>query len=262
MSTLSQDKEIHQASFDDLERLGFLHAASGNIFIYAHLFQAQFTSQMHNSIESLGEGQGVALHVNLVSCPRLRRFFVNSCQGTVARPYSLVWVHARATYWDNCPSIRWLWQAYERSGRPESEQACCSPVRTDHPAVIFSRLPSGFRSNLENVYVVHCDLPLWACASLVLPWMSGLLWRKVVWVSRVEFLWDHIPKAGLEVGGGQAILIFNCSRLPPLRCRCQHTCSSMMPSWRTSLLRTTASQPIRRWSERQKRRPCENQSIR
>ncbi|PNG98986.1 Rho GTPase-activating protein 8, partial [Tetrabaena socialis] len=89
-------------------------------------------------------------------------------------PYSVVWFHTRSTYWQNCPSLAWLWRTYER-------------------------LPSKYRTNLHRLFVVHCDMPLWVGLAALGPLFSEALWRKVEWISRVEFLWDHIGKKQLAV---------------------------------------------------------------
>ncbi|KXZ51642.1 hypothetical protein GPECTOR_12g606 [Gonium pectorale] len=89
-------------------------------------------------------------------------------------PYSVVWFHTCASYWQNCPSVAWMWRTYER-------------------------LPCKYRSNLHRMFVVHCDLPLWLGLAALGPLCSEDLWRKVEWVSRVEFLWEHVPKKQLAL---------------------------------------------------------------
>lgn len=56
------------------------------------------------------------------------------------------------------------------------------------------RLPERFRTNMARMYLVHCDLALWAGAALLLPWFTGSAWRKVEWVQRVEFLEEALTK--------------------------------------------------------------------
>ena len=60
------------------------------------------------------------------------------------------------------------------------------------------RLPACFRSNLAACFVLHCDLSLWAASMALMPWLSGGLWRKVTWISRMEFLWDYCTKVGAK----------------------------------------------------------------
>eukprot|EP00798_Chlamydomonas_sp_ICE-L_P001473 gene1473-32858_t len=88
--------------------------------------------------------------------------------------YSLVWAHTESSYIKNCPSVAWMWHMYEN-------------------------LPERFRANLQHVYVLHCDLTLWVSTMTVCPWFSSLLWRKIRWVSRIEFLWEYISKTNFKL---------------------------------------------------------------
>ena len=45
------------------------------------------------------------LHIQRYICHTM-----NAMQG----PYAVVWMHTHATYFENCPSISWLWSTYER----------------------------------------------------------------------------------------------------------------------------------------------------
>lgn len=105
---------------------------------------------------------------------RVYRYLATRLDRVVDEPYSVVWFHTRSTYWKNCPSLMWMWRTYER-------------------------LPPKYRSHLHRLFVVHCDLPLWVALAAVAPACTEALWRKVEWVQRVEFLWDHIPKKQLAV---------------------------------------------------------------
>ncbi|KAG2499473.1 hypothetical protein HYH03_002420 [Edaphochlamys debaryana] len=105
---------------------------------------------------------------------RVYRYLITRLDSIVDEPYSIVWFHTQSSYWRNCPSLAWLWRTYER-------------------------LPSKYRERLHRLYVVHCDLPLWMAASALVPLFSEALWSKVAWISRVEFLWDHLPKKQFAV---------------------------------------------------------------
>ena len=82
------------------------------------------------------------------------------------------------------------------------------------PAVTLCRLPPKFRSNLASVYVLHCDLLLWAASAALLPWLSGQMWRKVTWISRLECLWDYVNKVGQQgrLGWGGVRILNSCAR--------------------------------------------------
>ena len=67
-------------------------------------------------------------------------------------------------------------------------------LTSPHPPSPLIRLPECFRSNLTSCFVLHCDLTLWAASMAFVPWLTGGLWRKIDWISRVEFLWDHLEK--------------------------------------------------------------------
>ncbi len=47
-------------------------------------------------------------------------------------------------------------------------------------------LPDTYRLNLVQLHMVHCDLSLWGCTSLLLPWWSGHLYNKVKWVTHTH----------------------------------------------------------------------------
>ncbi|KAG2441543.1 hypothetical protein HXX76_003164 [Chlamydomonas incerta] len=108
----------------------------------------------------------------MLKTDRVFRYLIHKLDAVVDEPYVVVWLHTASSYWTNCPSLAWLWRTYER-------------------------LPCKYRSNLARLYVVHCDLPLWGALAALGPLLSADFWRKIEWVSRVEFLWDHIPKKQL-----------------------------------------------------------------
>ncbi|GFR46256.1 hypothetical protein Agub_g7808 [Astrephomene gubernaculifera] len=105
---------------------------------------------------------------------RVYRYLITRLDAIADGPYSVVWFHTCSSYWQNCPSLSWLWRTYER-------------------------LPPKYRSHLHRLFVVHCDLPLWVGLAALGPLLSEALWRKVEWVARVEFLWDHVHKKQLAV---------------------------------------------------------------
>mmetsp|Transcript_7271 Transcript_7271/g.15870 ORF Transcript_7271/g.15870 Transcript_7271/m.15870 type:complete len:238 (+) Transcript_7271:119-832(+) len=145
--------------FSDLDAMGFLHVGP-------------------NLRDKLGRPLIVVVaknyRPNVVSLDRLYRYTISRCDAVADSSYSMVWMHTGATYWSNCPSLSWMWRTYER-------------------------LPARYRSNLQSLYVLHCDLSLWLSSMMLCPWWSALLWRKITWISRVEFLWDYVVKKGFPV---------------------------------------------------------------
>jgi Rho GTPase-activating protein 1 len=99
------------------------------------------------------------------SLDTLHTYLIQKLDALVDQPYVIVWAHTEATYWSNCPSIKWLFQTYHQ-------------------------LPDKYRSNLQKVYMLHCDTTLWLGSWAMLPVVSPDLWSKLEWVSRVEFLVD------------------------------------------------------------------------
>ncbi|GLC40032.1 hypothetical protein PLESTB_001518400 [Pleodorina starrii] len=105
---------------------------------------------------------------------RVYRYLITRLDRIVDEPYNILWFHTGSSYWHNSPGLSWMWRSYER-------------------------LPGKYRANLHRVYVVHCDLPMWVGLATLGPLLSEALWRKVEWVSRVEFLWEHLPKKSVAV---------------------------------------------------------------
>ncbi|GLI69419.1 hypothetical protein VaNZ11_014028 [Volvox africanus] len=110
----------------------------------------------------------------VLSPERVYRYLITRLDQIVSEPYSIVWFHTGSTYWQNSPGLSWMWRTYER-------------------------LPAKYRANLHRVHVVHCDLPMWVGLAALGPLLTEALWRKVEWVSRVEFLWDHVHKKQLVI---------------------------------------------------------------
>lgn len=152
------DEALAQASledFSDLDDLGFLHIGKDKegkrvILVVAKNFPAA-----------------------VFPLDRLYRYIVVRCDTVVSEAYSMVWLHTKSTYFNNCPSLYWMWRTWER-------------------------FPLKYRESLTTLRIVHCDLSLWAALSLVGPWISSRLWAKVAWVSRSEFLTEVLPQRVLS----------------------------------------------------------------
>lgn len=48
------------------------------------------------------------------SSPCPCRYFAHTLDALVDEPYVVVWLHTGSSYWNNCPSLAWLWRTYER----------------------------------------------------------------------------------------------------------------------------------------------------
>ncbi len=130
----------------------------------------------------------LARNYNTIACSleTLHTYIIQKLDKLVEQPYVIIWAHTEATYWSNCPSIKWLIQTYHQ-------------------------LPDKYRSNLQKIYMVHCDTTLWLGSWALMPLASPDLWSKLEWVARVEFLWaagfskqqvlDALPQYVLEHDG-------------------------------------------------------------
>lgn len=157
VSLTSASKTIED-DFSDLDRMGFL-LVTGK------------TRQGMPVITVLAKCFENKAHVAL---ERLHRYILAKCNKVVQVPYSLVWIHTKSRYWQNCPSLLWLWRTWEA-------------------------MPENYHQNLSRVFVLHCDLTFWLCSALVVPlWRFGL-WKKIEWLSRAEFLWFDVDKRTLQL---------------------------------------------------------------
>ena len=103
------------------------------------------------------------------TCPRIparargRRFVAAELEAVADRPYCLLYVHTRCSYWENSPGVWWLWRTY--AGLPQ-------PVRT----------------HMRRLFVLHADGALRLAAAALCPLLAAELWGRVQYVPRAEFL--------------------------------------------------------------------------
>ncbi|CAI5457976.1 unnamed protein product [Closterium sp. Yama58-4] len=64
---------------------------------------------------------------------------------------------------------------------------------------IFQGLPPNLRQRVGAVYILHPSLTLRVGLWLMSPWLSDSLYSRVVFVSRVEFLWEHIQEDQVDL---------------------------------------------------------------
>ncbi|CAK7346087.1 unnamed protein product [Dovyalis caffra] len=91
------------------------------------------------------------------------------------KPFSVVYVHTDVQRSENFPGISTLRSIYEA-------------------------IPINVKNHLESVYFLHPDLQ----ARLFLATFgrflfSGGLYSKLKYVTRLEFLWDHVRRHGIEI---------------------------------------------------------------
>jgi len=55
------------------------------------------------------------------------------------------------------------------------------------------RLPEHNRTSCQGLHIMHCDAALWGATSAASVLSAGL-WRKISWVSRLEFLDELVEK--------------------------------------------------------------------
>ncbi|GFH08238.1 Sec14p-like lipid-binding protein, partial [Haematococcus lacustris] len=82
--------------FADLDKLGFLQTGLEDkqgrqvVLVIAKLYPAKVLQR-----------------------DRVLRYFCRKVHAVAEAPYSLVWLHSTATYWENCPSALWMWRTWD-----------------------------------------------------------------------------------------------------------------------------------------------------
>ncbi|RXH80975.1 hypothetical protein DVH24_004889 [Malus domestica] len=112
----------------------------------------------------------------VVSADRLKRYiFHKLCSEVPEGPYSIVYMHSTVQKEDNSPGItilRWLYED----------------------------LPSYLKDRLQVVYFVHPGLrSRLVFATLGRFFLTGGLYWKIKYVSRLQYLWDDIKKGEVEI---------------------------------------------------------------
>ncbi|PON41020.1 CRAL-TRIO lipid binding domain containing protein [Parasponia andersonii] len=112
----------------------------------------------------------------VVSAERLKRYIVHKLSSELPEgPFSIVYMHSTVQKEDNSPGITILRWIYED-------------------------LPSDFKDRLQFVYFVHPGLrSRLVIATLGRFFLSGGLYWKIKYVSRLQYLWDDVKKDDIEI---------------------------------------------------------------
>ncbi|KAM0947840.1 putative CRAL-TRIO lipid binding domain-containing protein [Dioscorea sansibarensis] len=107
---------------------------------------------------------------------RLKRYVCFKLRTELAEgPFCVLYVHSTAQSEDNNPGVSVLRWIYED-------------------------LPSDFKDRLQVVYFLHPGLRSWLLlATLGRLFLSGGLYWKIKYVSRLQYLWDDIKKGQVEI---------------------------------------------------------------
>ncbi|CAL1385735.1 unnamed protein product [Linum trigynum] len=112
----------------------------------------------------------------VVSAERLKKYiFHKICSELPEGPFCIIYMHSTVQKDDNSPGITVLRWIYEE-------------------------LPGNFKDRLQTVYFIHPGLrSRLAIATLGRLFLSGGLYWKIKYVSRLQYLWADIKKGELEV---------------------------------------------------------------
>ncbi|KAL8514871.1 hypothetical protein ACS0TY_013816 [Phlomoides rotata] len=112
----------------------------------------------------------------LVSVDSLKKYMEEEIYASLeGRPFSVVYVHTAVSRGENFPGISALKSIYEA-------------------------IPGKVRDNLDSFYFLHPGIQsrlFLATFGRLL--FSGGLYGKVKYVNRLEFLWEHIKRKGIEI---------------------------------------------------------------
>ncbi|QCD97027.1 ganglioside-induced differentiation-associated protein 2-like [Vigna unguiculata] len=112
----------------------------------------------------------------VVNAERLKRYvFHKICSELPDEPFCIVYMHTSVQKEDNSPGITILRWIYEE-------------------------LPSDFKDRLQIVYFIHPGLrSRLVIATVGRLFLSGGLYWKIKYVSRLQYLWDDIKKGEIEI---------------------------------------------------------------
>ncbi|KAK8473406.1 hypothetical protein PHAVU_001G124500 [Phaseolus vulgaris] len=145
--------------FSDLDQLQFL--------------RLQGTDKNSNRILRI---VGKYFPATVVSAERLKRYvFHKICSELPDEPFCIVYVHTTVQKEDNSPGITILRWIYEE-------------------------LPADFKDRLQTVYFIHPGLrSRLVIAAVGRFFLSGGLYWKIKYVSRLQYLWDDVKKGEIEI---------------------------------------------------------------
>ncbi|XP_055800591.1 uncharacterized protein LOC129870037 [Solanum dulcamara] len=146
---------------------------------FAHLDSLQFL-RLESGSDKLGNRifriVGKYFRALVISAERLKKYVFNKiCTELPEGPFCIVYMHSTVQKEDNNPGLTILRWIYEE-------------------------LPSDHKDRLQAVYFVHPGLrSRLVLATLGRFFLSGGLYWKVKYVSRLQYLWDDIKKGELEI---------------------------------------------------------------
>ncbi|KAH0682429.1 hypothetical protein KY290_020995 [Solanum tuberosum] len=146
---------------------------------FAHLDSLQFL-RLESGSDKLGNRifriVGKYFPALVISAERLKKYVFNKiCTELPEGPFCIVYMHSTVQKEDNNPGLTILRWIYEE-------------------------LPTDHKDRLQAVYFVHPGLrSRLVLATLGRFFLSGGLYWKVKYVSRLQYLWDDIKKVELEI---------------------------------------------------------------
>lgn len=156
------DEEWHDCQeddFTDLEHLQILRLQGSD-------------KQGHRILRIVGK----YFPATIISAERLKKFVFHKLSTELSEgPYCILYMHSTVHSEDNNPGMSILRRVYEE-------------------------LPSDFKERLQIVYFLHPGLrSRLAVATLGRLFLSGSLYWKIKYVSRLQYLWDDIKKDQIEI---------------------------------------------------------------
>jgi len=111
-------------------------------------------------------------HLPAVGCDleRIKWFIFCKLHAVAEEDFVVVYTHTDASWEENAPGILWIRSSYEE-------------------------VPAKYKANMQSFYVVHPGFYLRTLMWALGPFASDGFWRKLVYISRIEFLWDFIERS-------------------------------------------------------------------
>ncbi|KAF4373606.1 hypothetical protein CsatB_016164 [Cannabis sativa] len=168
----NQDEEIeHQENWHDCPQY-----LSDEDFSDLELLQFFLIQGLDKSGNRIVRIVGKYFPAPIVSAERLKRYIVHKlCSELGEGPFSIVYMHSTVQKDDNSPGITILRWIYED-------------------------LPSDFKDRLQFLYFVHPGIrSRLVFATLGRFFLSGGLYWKIKYISRLQYLWDDVKKEEIEI---------------------------------------------------------------
>ncbi|KAJ4836113.1 hypothetical protein Tsubulata_004217 [Turnera subulata] len=150
---------VSDEDFSDLDQLQF--------------FRLQGSDKLGNRIFRI---VGKYFPAQVVDGERLKKYILHKiCSELPEGPFCIVYMHSTVHKDDNCPGMTMLRWIYEE-------------------------LPAEYKDRLQMVYFIHPGLrSRLVLATLGRLFLSGGLYWKIKYVSRLQYLWDDIKKGEVEI---------------------------------------------------------------